>query len=80
VRGANRKAKKKERKKEEMKLTPRQREVLTLAVSGLRDKEIALRLGCSTKAAKEQIIKAMSDNGCGNRMQLAVMFSKTNIS
>ena len=59
-----------------MKLSLKQKTILIHAISGLRDKEIALRVGSSTKAVKLHILKAMKDNECGNRMQLAAMFDR----
>jgi DNA-binding NarL/FixJ family response regulator len=54
-------------------LTPREREVVTLAASGLSNEEIAERLYCSQSTAKTHATRAMAKLGARDRAQLVIL-------
>jgi D-alanyl-D-alanine carboxypeptidase/D-alanyl-D-alanine-endopeptidase (penicillin-binding protein 4) len=53
-------------------LTPRQREVLSLIVEGLDNREIAERLGISQRTARAHVSAVLQRMGASNRTQAAV--------
>lgn len=56
-----------------MALTPRQREVLTLVCDGLRNGEIAVRLGMTEKTVKAHVSAILAGLGALNRTQAAAL-------
>jgi DNA-binding CsgD family transcriptional regulator len=55
-------------------LTVRQREVATMAASGLSNRVIAERLGVSVRTVENFVYKACLIAGVNNRSQLAALF------
>jgi DNA-binding NarL/FixJ family response regulator len=53
-------------------LTPREREVVTLVAAGLSNQEIAARLYMSPSTAKTHVARAMGKLGAGDRAQLVI--------
>jgi len=53
-------------------LTPREREVLTLLVDGLTDREIAERLVLSVRTVHSHVAAIGRKTGCTTRTQIAV--------
>ena len=53
-------------------LTPRERELATLVASGLRNREIALRLGISEGTAKLHLYNVYKKLGVSSRVELAI--------
>lgn len=55
-------------------LTPREREVMSMASSGLTNNEIALRLKVSVHGVKFHLASVYRKLGVANRTEAAVMF------
>jgi DNA-binding CsgD family transcriptional regulator len=53
----------------ELHVTPRQREILELAVRGLTDKEIATELGVSVSTIRTHLERFYRENGLRNKSQ-----------
>lgn len=58
-------------------LTPRERELATLVASGLRNREIAARLGISEGTAKLHLYNVYKKLGVANRVELAIRMQST---
>ena len=52
-------------------LSPREREVAALAVDGMRNREIAERLGCSERTVRAHLQSSYQKLGCRSRVELA---------
>ena len=55
-------------------LTPREREVLTLLVDGLMNKEIGRRLGTTTRTVRNQLVSVYQKLGVDSRVSAAVWY------
>ena len=55
-------------------LTHRQTEIIELLSQGLRNKQIAYRLGVSDATVKAHIAKSMSVTGCNSRISLVLFW------
>ena len=56
----------------QIELTPRQKSVLRLLLSGYKTPEIGVSMGITPNAVKEHLRWAMNKTGMGNRIELAV--------
>jgi DNA-binding NarL/FixJ family response regulator len=66
--------------KQHLNLTPRQREVLQLLSAGLTMKEIATRLGISTRTAESHKYEMMEGLGVGSTAELVQYAIKLGIT
>jgi DNA-binding CsgD family transcriptional regulator len=61
-------------------LTPRQAQILSLAASGLSDKEIAKQLGVAHRTVRTHLEKLYRDRGIRNRSQAIALWSRISSS
>lgn len=61
-----------------MKLTPKEKEVITLAASGYTDKEIGLKLNISYGTVRDYIDKIVLKLNARNRTHAAILYAQQN--
>lgn len=62
-----------------MKLTPKEKAVITLAASGYTDKEIGLKLNISYGTVRDYIDKIVLKMKARNRTHAAILYAKQNL-
>jgi DNA-binding NarL/FixJ family response regulator len=58
-----------------VKLSPREHQIAIMVAQGLRNKEIAFRLGICESTVKNYVYSAFIKLGCRNRIQLALLYA-----
>ncbi|MCG8457244.1 MAG: LuxR C-terminal-related transcriptional regulator [Holophagales bacterium] len=61
---------------EELKISPREAEVVALVIEGLANKEIAHRLSIAPATVKDHIYRTYQKTGVTNRVQLVNLFCR----